>query len=100
LAILRAIGASAGQIRRLLLWESAMIGVLASVLGLAAGICLSFVLTSVINRAFFGWTIQMAFPWLALAFTPGWIVASAIAAGWLPAFRAGKLPIADAIRSE
>ena len=100
LAILRAIGASAAQIRRLLLWESAMIGVIASVLGLAAGICLSFVLTSVINRAFFGWTIQMAFPWLALAFTPGWIVASAIAAGWLPAFRAGKLPIADAIRSE
>jgi putative ABC transport system permease protein len=100
LAILRAIGASAGQIRRLLLWESAMIGVLASALGLAAGICLSFVLTSVINRAFFGWTIQMAFPWLALAFTPGWIVASAFAAGWLPAWRAGKLRLAEAVRSE
>jgi putative ABC transport system permease protein len=100
LAILRAIGASAGQIRRLLLWESAMIGVLASALGLAAGICLSFVLTSVINRAFFGWTIQMALPWLALALTPGWIVASAVAAGWLPAFRAGKLRIAEAVRSE
>jgi putative ABC transport system permease protein len=100
LAILRAIGASAAQIRRLLLWESAMIGVLASALGLAAGISLSFVLTSVINRAFFGWTIQMTFPWMALALTPAWIVVSAVAAGWLPAFRAGKLPIADAVRSE
>ncbi|MEP6685460.1 MAG: FtsX-like permease family protein, partial [Verrucomicrobiota bacterium] len=100
LAILRAIGASAPQIRHLLLWESAMIGALASLLGLAAGVSLSFVLTSVINRAFFGWTIQMAFPWLALALTPGWIVASAIVAGWLPAARASKLSIAEAVRSE
>ncbi len=100
LAILRAIGASAAQIRRMLLWESGMIGVISSALGLAAGIWLSFVLTGVINRAFFGWTIHMAFPWLALALTPVWIVVSAVAAGWLPALRAAKLPIADAIRSE
>ena len=100
LAILRAIGASAAQIRRMLLWESGMIGVISSALGLAAGICLSFVLTGVINRAFFGWTIHMAFPSLALALTPVWIVVSAVAAGWLPALRAAKLPIADAIRSE
>ncbi len=99
-AILRAIGTSAAQIRRLLLWESAMIGVIASALGLAAGISLSFVLTGVINRAFFGWTIQMAFPWLTLAMTPLWIVVTAVVAGWLPAWRAGKFSIAEAVRSE
>ena len=100
LGVLRSIGASARQVRRLLLWESGMIGLLASVLGLAAGLCLAVVLTGVINRAFFGWTIQLAFPWASLAWTPLWIIAAAVVAGWIPAWRAGRLPIAEVIRSE
>ncbi len=100
LGIMRSVGASAAQIRRLLLWESGMIGLLAGVLGVAAGLCLSVVLTGVINRAFFGWTIQMAFPWWSLAWTPAWIIAAAVAAGWIPAWRAGRLDIAEAVRSE
>ncbi|HEY1771516.1 MAG TPA: FtsX-like permease family protein [Chthoniobacterales bacterium] len=100
LGVLRAIGASAVQVRRLLLWESGMIGLLASVLGIASGLCLAVVLTGVINRAFFGWTIQLAFPFASLALTPIWIVAAAIFAGWIPAWRAGRLNIATAVRSE
>ncbi|MEP6975181.1 MAG: FtsX-like permease family protein [Spartobacteria bacterium] len=100
LGVMRSIGASAAQIRRLLLWESGMIGVLASALGLASGLCLSLVLTGVINRAFFGWTIQLAFPWVSLAWTPVWIVTAAVVAGWIPAWRAGRLDIAEAVRSE
>ncbi len=100
LGVLRSIGASAGQIRRLLLWESGMIGLLASLLGMASGLCLAVVLTGVINRAYFGWTIQLAFPWLSLAWTPLWIIAAAIFAGWIPAWRAGRLNIAEAVRSE
>ncbi|MEO8045338.1 MAG: FtsX-like permease family protein [Spartobacteria bacterium] len=100
LGVMRSVGASAAQIRRLLLWESGMIGLLASILGVAAGLCLSIVLTGVINRAFFGWTIQLAFPWWSLVWTPTWIIAAAIAAGWFPAWRAGRLDIAEAVRSE
>ena len=100
LAVLRSIGASAAQLRRLLLWESGMIGLLASLLGIASGLCLAVVLTGVINRAFFGWTIQLAFPWVSLAWTPLWIVAAALGAGWIPAWRAGRLNVAEAIRSE
>jgi putative ABC transport system permease protein len=100
LGIMRAIGASARQIRQILLWESGMIGALSSVLGIAAGMCLAIVLTGVINRAFFGWTIRLAFPWLSLAWTPVWIVAAAIIAGWIPAWRAGRLNIAEEMRSE
>ncbi|MDQ6859552.1 MAG: FtsX-like permease family protein, partial [Verrucomicrobiota bacterium] len=81
-------------------WESAMIGLLAALVGLASGLCLSVVLTGVINRAFFGWTIQLAFPWGSLAFTPVWIVAAAILAGLLPAWRAGRLVVAEALREE
>ncbi len=91
LGVLRAMGASVGQLRKLLLWESAMIGLLAAAVGLVSGICLSLVLTGVINRAFFGWTIQLAFPWGSLAVTPLWIVAAALLAGLLPAWRAGRL---------
>ncbi|MDQ6861248.1 MAG: FtsX-like permease family protein [Verrucomicrobiota bacterium] len=100
LGVLRAIGASVVQVRKLLLWESAMIGLLAALVGLASGLCLSVVLTGVINRAFFGWTIQLAFPWGSLAFTPVWIVAAAILAGLLPAWRAGRLVVAEALREE
>jgi putative ABC transport system permease protein len=100
LAILRAIGGSAGQIRKLLLWETAMIGVLASLVGVASGICLSLVLTGVINRAFFGWTIRLAFPWRSLAFTPIWILGAAVIAGIIPAWRASRMELADNLRSE
>ncbi len=100
LGVLRAIGASAPQLRKLLLWESAMLGLLAALVGIASGICLSFVLTGVINRAFFGWTIQLAFPWGSLALTPLWIIAAAVLAGILPAWRAGRLVVAEALREE
>lgn len=100
LAVLRAIGASVGQLRKVLLWEAAMIGLLAALVGVASGLCLSFVLTGVINRAFFGWTIQLAFPWGSLAWTPLWIVAAALLAGILPAWRAGRLVIAESLRTE
>ena len=100
LGIFRAIGGSAVQLRKVLLWESAMIGLLAAVVGLASGLCLSLVLTGVINRAFFGWTIQLAFPWASLAVTPVWIVAAAVLAGMFPAWRAGRLVLAEALRSE
>jgi len=100
LAILRAIGASAGQIRKILLSETAMLGALAAVVGTVSGICLSVVLTGVINRAFFGWTIHLAFPWQTLALTPIWILAAAIIAGVIPAWRASRMVLADNLRNE
>jgi putative ABC transport system permease protein len=100
LAILRAIGASAGQIRKMLLSETAMLGALAAAVGLVSGICLAMVLTGVINRAFFGWTIHLAFPWRTLLFTPIWILAAALIAGVIPAWRASRMVLAENLRSE
>ena len=60
IGVLRAIGASRRQIQGMVLVESALIGLLASILGMVAGLALSLVLTFVINKAFFGWTIQLA----------------------------------------
>jgi putative ABC transport system permease protein len=100
LAILRALGASAGQIRKLLLAETAMLGLLAAIIGMVSGICLSMVLTGVINRAFFGWTIHLAFPWRTLSLTPVWILAAALIAGIIPAWRASRMELADNLRNE
>ena len=100
IGVLRAIGASRAQIQGIVLTESALIGLLSSTLGIVAGLSLSVVLTFVINKAFFGWTIQLAIPWLSVLLTPAWILLAALAAGWLPAVRAGRVPIAAAIRTE
>jgi putative ABC transport system permease protein len=100
IAVMRALGGSARQVRRLLLWEAAFIGLLAAMVGVVSGVCLSAVLTGVINRAFFGWTIRLAFPRVSLALTPTWIVAATILAGVVPAWRGGKMALAEALRTE
>src|SRR5581483_10411541 len=58
LATLRAVGASRSQIRGLVLWESAYLGVLGGVLGVVGGIALSVLLVKVINTQSFGWSIR------------------------------------------
>lgn len=98
--VLRAIGASRGQIEWMLIVESALIALLACLLGLVAGSILAMVLTWVVNPAFFGWTIALQFPWPTLLATPIWIVPAALAAAWLPAHRAASAPIAVAVREE
>ena len=100
IGVMRAIGASRAQVQGVVLVESALIGTLASILGVAAGLTLSVVLTYVVNKAFFGWTIQFSVPWASVLITPLWIVAAAVFAGWLPAIRAGRVPIAAAVRAE
>ena len=50
------------QIRKLILVEAGLIGLLANVAGLALGIVLSLLLIFVINKQSFGWTIQFHWP--------------------------------------
>ena len=100
IGILRALGASRGQVRGIFLTEAALLGAVASVLGVTAGACLAMVLTWVVNKAFFGWTIELQFPLALLATTPLWIMAAALVAAWFPAARASRVTISRAIRSE
>jgi putative ABC transport system permease protein len=100
LGMLRAIGASRGQIQQLFMTEAALIGFIASVLGILAGGLLSVVLTWVVNPAFFGWTIRLQIPWMAVLATPLWIVPAALAASWWPAWRGSRKPVSAAVREE
>jgi putative ABC transport system permease protein len=100
IGVLRAVGASRGQVRGMVLSEAALLGMVASGLGIASGMTLAMVLTWVVNKAFFGWTIELRWPWLLIATTPLWIIAAAMLAALGPAWQAGRIEIAGALREE
>ena len=100
IGVLRAIGASRFQILAIFLVQAALLGLTATVSGLASGGALAMVLTWVINKAFFGWTIELNYPLLTLAATPLWLIPAAIFAALLPAWRASRIAPAQAVRFE
>jgi len=100
LAVLRSIGASRHQIAGMMLAEAGFLGLIASIVGLISGTALALVLTFVINRAFFGWTIDLAFPWGEMASLPLWMVGTSLIAGLGPALRAARVAPAVALRAE
>lgn len=100
IGILRSQGASRRQVRGLVFTEAAMLGLLASVVGVACGACMAMILTWVVNKAFFGWTIELRYPVGVLLATPFWIIPAAVLAAWLPALRASRIAPARALRFE
>jgi putative ABC transport system permease protein len=100
ISILRAVGASRGQIQAMVLWEAGIIGLLGSFLGIIAGLVLAWILSFVINVSFFGWTINWATPWRFLLGLPVAVIAAALVAGYWPARQAGRLDIADGVKME
>ncbi|MBV8821141.1 MAG: FtsX-like permease family protein, partial [Acidobacteriaceae bacterium] len=59
-------GGAAGQLRRIILFEAGLLGLLANIAGLILGFFLSLLLIFVINKQSFGWTIQFHWPVLTL----------------------------------
>ena len=89
LALLRALGATRRQIFGLFLGEGVSMGLLGLALGLAGGVGLAALLILVINRQWFGWTIQPAIPGAAIIRQVVIILAATVAAAAYPAFQAG-----------
>ncbi|MEM7013498.1 MAG: FtsX-like permease family protein, partial [Verrucomicrobiota bacterium] len=100
IGIFRAIGASRGQVRMIYLAEAGLMGLFASVIGVFCGLGMAMILTWVVNKAFFGWTIQLGIPWLEILATPLWITPVAILAGLIPASRAAMSPVNEAVRTD
>lgn len=100
MATLRAIGASAQQVRRIVLWESFCLGLLGAWLGLVGGGLLSALLIKVINKQSFGWTIQMTIPTGLLVEAVGLALSVALVAGYLPARWAARQIVAEGLRYE
>jgi putative ABC transport system permease protein len=96
LGMLRAIGATAAQVRRMIRYESVITSLIGGVLGTAVGILFAWLTTFAVNDLGVGFSIpagQLAI-FLLLAVVVG--VLGAVA----PARRAARLQILDAVRSE
>jgi putative ABC transport system permease protein len=65
-ALIQFLGGARSQIRRLVLFEAGILGMLANVAGMALGFLLSLLLIYVINKQSFGWTIQFHWPVAAI----------------------------------
>jgi putative ABC transport system permease protein len=81
-----AIGASFGQIRKMIFWEAAFLVMVGEAAGIVCGFFLSYLLVYVINRQSFGWTFLYSVDWQALAMSLPLIIMTALAAA-IPAIR-------------
>jgi putative ABC transport system permease protein len=100
LAMLRLVGASRGQVRRMVVIEAALLGAIGQALGLLAGFGLSFVLVYVINVQSFGWSIQFHPPLLfLLQLGVTLIIATALSALY-PAHRAARTYLTEQAADE
>jgi len=100
IGILRATGASRGQILGTVMAESAYLGATGITLGLVSGFAVAFVLMNVINRAFFGWTIDWHTPSASLFEIMLGMLLACLLAALPPALRASRLSPSEAVRSE
>ncbi|WP_328398485.1 ABC transporter permease [Nocardia sp. NBC_00416] len=101
LALLRAVGASRGQVGRSVVGEAFVVGVLGSILGLLAGIALAYGLAAVLNAFDLGLpTGRMAVlpRTVAVAFLVGLLVT--VISAYAPARRASRIPPVQAMREE
>jgi putative ABC transport system permease protein len=91
LAMLTFLGSSRAQIRRMIVIEALLIGVVSEAIGALIGTLLSLILIYVINVQSFGWTIQFSFPILFLSQSAVAILLVTALAGLYPAARASKV---------
>ena len=95
--LLRAVGMTRGQIRRMIRWESIMIAIIGAVLGIIVGLFFGIVVTAALSSQGID---QLSIPAIQIV---GLVLFGAIAglmASILPARRAAKLNILDAISYE
>lgn len=99
-AILRHLGASQGQLRKIILLEAGLLGITGNIGGVVLGFLLSLLLIYVINRQSFGWTIQFTMPTFFLFESTLLVLGTAILAGFWPAHLAANSKATLAIREE
>jgi putative ABC transport system permease protein len=87
-------------VRKLILVEAGLIGILANIAGFALGIVLSLILIFVINKQSFGWTIQFHWPIFVLLAALTIVYAATVLAGLYPARVAQRLNPCEVMHEE
>jgi len=100
LGLLQFLGGARSQIRKLILVEAGLLGLLANLAGLALGFALSLVLIYVINKQSFGWTIRFHWPVEILAVALTVVYAATVLAGLYPAQVAVRLNPLEVVHEE
>jgi len=100
LALLRVLGMTVAEVRRMLVLESAVLGITSTLAGLAMGYVLSWILIYVVNKQSFGWTIEFHTPVRLIVTSLAVTFAAALAAGMVPSRLARRIPLAAALKTE
>ena len=100
IGVLRAIGATQAQVRRVIVLEAASMGLIGGVLGLFAGSVMAYHHVVYNTKLLTGWTFQFYYPYGIAAFSVFAAVLLCGLAGWGPAKQAASTPIVTAIGYE
>jgi putative ABC transport system permease protein len=100
LGLLRAVGASPGQVFRSVLAEALFLALLGTATGLLAGFPLEWYTVRILLFAETGTLLPLHMPWRLVATISALMLTSAVLATVAPAFRAGRMRIAEAIGYE
>jgi len=100
IAMLRLIGADRRQVRKMVVIEAGLIGLVSQSIGLGVGLLLSLLLMNVINVQSFGWTIQFHLPIGFLVQSSALILIATALAGIYPARRASRLQATEQMAEE
>jgi putative ABC transport system permease protein len=100
LGLLRFLGAATAQVRKLILVEAGLLGLLANLAGLVLGFALSLILIYVINKQSFGWTIRFHWPVEILLGALTVVYVATVLAGLYPAQVAVRLNPLEVVHEE
>ena len=92
IALYRTLGAFRRQVFLLFVSKGTAMALLGLAMGFAGGIGLGAILIFVIQKSYFGWSIEWTWPWLPLAGEALAIVCAAVLASLYPAFKASRTP--------
>ncbi len=100
LGVIRAIGGLRGQLRKMILLEAVVIGIIGIVTAAIAGVFNTYFLTRTAAAMIGGYTIPFAFPVKIILFALPIVLAIALLAAWWPARKAVNLNVVEAIGYE
>jgi putative ABC transport system permease protein len=100
LGILRAIGASRGQVLRSVLAEATLMGGIGAAIGFGVGVLLEWYVVKVLLPDDAGWIFPLQVPWLEAGIVVGASIVAATIVGLWPALQATRMRIPEAIAYE
>lgn len=98
IGMLRAVGSTRKQVRRMVVAESLLLAALGTVLGIVAGVWLGYVMTDAMNSV--GFTMPYFFPWSGIVTSLVIGLLFGLLAAVIPSRQAAKLDIVAALKYE